>query len=151
MMRYSIFTILFICIIMISCKKEKNDQYIESCKKEIIEIEREFANMAKNLGIKEAFVHFADENAVLNRGNKLIKGKLEIAQYLSHQGSTVAKVILEWEPDFVDVSESCDLAYTYGPYTFTQIKKDGEEITSNGIFHTVWKRQEDGSWKYVWD
>ena len=27
----------------------------------------------------------------------------------------------------------------------------GNENSMEGIFHTVWKRQEDGSWKFVWD
>ena len=25
------------------------------------------------------------------------------------------------------------------------------EVEYKGIFHTVWKRQSDNSWKYVWD
>ena len=59
--------------------------------------------------------------------------------------------ILVWKPDYVDVSESGDLAYTYGKYTFTSRDSTGRKVVSKGIFHTVWKRQEDGSWKFVWD
>ena len=58
---------------------------------------------------------------------------------------------LVWEPDFIDVSVAGDLAYTYGKFTYTSITESGDTLTSKGIFHTVWKRQEDGSWKYVWD
>jgi len=43
------------------------------------------------------------------------------------------------------------LAYTYGKYTW-QIKDTQGKITKyQGIFHTVWKKQSDGTWKYVWD
>jgi ketosteroid isomerase-like protein len=27
----------------------------------------------------------------------------------------------------------------------------GNKKDFKGIFHTVWKKQKDGSWKYVWD
>jgi len=43
------------------------------------------------------------------------------------------------------------MAYTYGKYTMTIIDSAGESKVSNGIFHTVWKKQKDGSWKFVWD
>ena len=58
---------------------------------------------------------------------------------------------LEWKPDYIDVSISGDLGYTYGKFTFSAIDTTGKLIESEGIFHTVWKKQEDGSWKYVWD
>jgi ketosteroid isomerase-like protein len=52
---------------------------------------------------------------------------------------------------FVDVAASGDLAYTYGQYTISSKDENGKEITKSGVFHTVWKQQSDGSWKYVWD
>jgi len=58
---------------------------------------------------------------------------------------------LDWTPDFVDVSESEDMAYSYGGYSFSALSSKGDTINSSGIFHTVWKKQLDGSWKYVWD
>ena len=51
----------------------------------------------------------------------------------------------------MDVSESGDLAYTYGKYTFSAFDSNAKKIEAKGIFHTVWKRQEDGSWKFVYD
>ncbi|MFC2138829.1 YybH family protein, partial [Bacteroidota bacterium] len=60
-------------------------------------------------------------------------------------------VKLEWKPDYIDVSTSGDLGYTFGKFTFSAKDTTGKLIESEGIFHTVWKRQEDGSWKYVWD
>lgn len=58
---------------------------------------------------------------------------------------------LQWDADFVDVSKSGELAYTYGKYTFTAIDSTGKTIDDKGIFHTVWKKQKDGKWKFVWD
>ena len=116
---------------------------------EVRATENAFAAMAAEAGLKEAFLAYADEKAVLNRGNRLYRGEEEIAAYFDAQ--TIEEVTLVWEPEFVEVSDDGTLAYTYGPYTFSGKSADGEKLKSTGIFHTVWKRQPDGSWKYVYD
>jgi ketosteroid isomerase-like protein len=92
---------------------------------------------------------FADDDAVLNRNNNLVKGKEAIKAYFENE--TLKDVTLDWKPDFIDVSIAGDISYTYGKYTFSGIDQNGEKISSEGNFHTIWKRQKDGSWKYVWD
>ncbi len=47
----------------------------EIYKKEILETEIAFAEMAKIEGLSKAFLAYADEAAVLNRNNTIIKGK----------------------------------------------------------------------------
>jgi len=49
------------------------------------------------------------------------------------------------------INKTLDLEKEYGKYSYSIIDSTGTEISSNGIFHTVWKKQPDGSWKYVWD
>jgi ketosteroid isomerase-like protein len=43
------------------------------------------------------------------------------------------------------------MAYTYGKYTWRSKDTANQNASFSGIFHTVWKRQADGTWKYVWD
>ncbi|MBK7030961.1 MAG: hypothetical protein IPH45_17925 [Bacteroidales bacterium] len=43
------------------------------------------------------------------------------------------------------------MAYTYGKYTWKINNGNGDTTVYKGVFHTVWKKQGDGSWKYVWD
>jgi ketosteroid isomerase-like protein len=145
-----IFYLLINCI-FISCKydKGKNESITEKHKNEILNTERGFAQLAKEKGLKVAFTTYAAEDAVLNRGNTLIKGKKAIDEYYTNQ--KLHNVSLEWEPEFIEVAVSGDLGYTYGPYTFTATDTTGKEIKSNGIFHTVWKKQANGEWRYVWD
>ena len=83
------------------------------------------------------------------RGDKIYKGKEAIAQYFSKQ--TLQNVKLKWVPDHIEVSSSGDMAYTYGKYTFNAENDKGEGIHAEGIFHTVWQRQSDGEWKFVYD
>lgn len=117
---------------------------------EIRQAETDFADMAVSQGIAAAFSHYADSNAVIKRGkDSLIYGKAGIANYYKAPHFKTARV--SWSPDFVAVSTGGDLGYTYGKYLWISTDSTGNTSQSTGIFHTVWKRQADGSWRYVWD
>nr|WP_262917559.1 nuclear transport factor 2 family protein [Aestuariivivens sediminicola] len=103
--------------------------------------------MAQKEGMRTAFLNFAADEAVLLRNDSLIKGRPGIAYYMKNANSKG----LHWEPEFADVSASGDLGYTYGEYTYSYTDSTGTVQTARGIFHTVWKRQADNSWKFVWD
>ena len=114
-------------------------------------MERDFAAMAEKEGISRAFLHFAADEAVLLRGDKLYVGRQELEALFSGATSSPRDEKLSWSPDFVDISASGDLGYTYGSYTYSYTDSTGAKVERTGIFHTVWKRQEDGSWRFVWD
>ena len=143
--------ILFICLLFYSCNMESEKGDIEKWKDEILETEQNFANMARDEGIRKAFLTFAAEDAVLMRNNILVIGKNAIAVHYENQKTKDEDVSLTWKPDFVDVSASGDLGYTYGHYTYSYIDSSGNTNESKGVFHTVWKRQPDGTWRFVWD
>ncbi len=106
--------------------------------------------MALELGIAEAFYFFADTNAVILRENdSLIIGNENIRNY--YESKNLSNAAVNWSPDFIEVSDCGTLAYTYGKYIWKTRNESGESIEVNGVFHTVWKKQKDGSWKYVWD
>ena len=122
---------------------------MEKYEKEILETEKAFAKLAKEKGLKVAFTTFASEEAVLLRENKLIRGKKEIEEYFEKQN--LENVQLDWTPNLIDVAASGDLGYTYGKYNFEGIGEKGQIIKSTGVFHTVWKKEANGEWRYVWD
>lgn len=139
--------LVFLALLMFNSCSQQTSQ--EPIKDEIIATEIAFAKMAKEVGLKEAFLEFAADSAVLNRNGKIIKGKQQIADYFDRQ--KLQNVSLEWEPEFVEVAKAGDMAYSYGPFIFSAISEDGEPQTALGYFHTVWKKQEDGSWKFIYD
>ncbi len=145
MKRIAILSVIF--MLFVACQQKRKPLVL--LKKEVFETEKAFALMASTEGIAKAFISFADKDAVIERNNELIQGKAFIADYYSKKDFTGMK--LNWSPTFVEVSISGDLAYTYGSYSFTAPDKDGKMITETGIFHTIWKRQSDGNWKFVWD
>lgn len=135
----------------LSCTQKDPSVLSEKWKKEIAETEKEFADRVLEIGMREAFLEFAAPDAVLMRDNTLIVGRNSIADYLKEPPSDGTTTSLKWKPDFVSVARSGDLGYTYGSYVFTVSDSLGSNRVSTGIFHTVWKRQPDGKWRFVWD
>lgn len=134
-------------ILLLGCNLKPD---IATLKKEVEDTEKAFNNYASSKGIAEAFYEFAAEDAVIKRENDtLIKGKEAIKNYYSNP--KYFKNSVTWKPDFTDVSEDGIMAYTYGKYVWTTIDSTGNKKEFKGVFHTVWKKQKNGNWKYVWD
>ena len=144
---------LFISIICLTTVVLANGQRTttkELLKKQVFQTEKAFEKMAFEKGITTAFYYYADSSAVINRGkDSLIYGKKAIRNFYEKKNYTNATV--NWTPDFIDVSVDGTMAYTYGKYIWTFRQSDGSIKEFRGVFHTVWKRQIDKTWKYVWD
>jgi ketosteroid isomerase-like protein len=138
--------LLILILLLVSCKQTVN---IDAAKNEILRTEKAFEKMTSEKGMEEAFYYFADENAVIKRGNdSLIIGKENIKHYYDKNANPNAK--LSWAPDFIGVSDCGTLGYTYGKYVFSIQDTSGKSIEHTGIFHTIWKKQ-NKDWRYVWD
>lgn len=117
---------------------------------EIRKIEKQFETDLNTFGAAFAFEKYAAEEAAIKRGDdSVIIGKKAIKDFYSADIYKGARA--KWSPDFIDVSEDGTMAYTYGKYQWSMIDKSGQTRKYTGIFHTVWKKQKNGSWKYVWD
>ena len=145
------FIVLLSCLVFCSCQiNQDRDGQPEKTETSIRQVEKDFEKMASEKGIAEAFWFYADSNAVIKRQNDtLIHGKEAIKSYYSNDYYKTASV--KWWPDFIESSSDGSMAYTYGNYTWHFKDSSGKVNESNGVFHTVWKKQKDGSWKYDWD
>ena len=137
---------LLCLLLLIGCAKETGTEKIdlEKWKVEVAATEKAFSDMAQEKGLVEAFTYFAAEDGAIRRNGEIIKGKEAIRAW--YENDVTPGETLVWKPTFVDVSNSGDLAYTYGNFTYTYYDSLGNEEQNEGLFHTVWKRQEDGSW-----
>lgn len=142
-------SIILLTFLFCSCQTAHVDER-EKTETAIRQAEKDFETMAAEKNIAEAFWYFADSNAVIKRQNdRLIHGKEAIKNYYSADYYKTASV--KWSPDFVESSLDGTMAYTYGKYTWQLKDSSGKVDEFKGVFHTVWKKQSDGSWKYVWD
>jgi len=150
-MKTKMILLVLAVLLLFSCSADPGKDSVEKWKQEIVETEQNFALMAAEEGISKAFMAYAAEDAVLMRDNKLVIGKENLSVLFENQASKPKDEKLSWEPDFVDVSASGDLGYTYGQFTYSFTDSTGTPVESTGVFHTVWKRQAHDSWLFVWD
>lgn len=125
---------------------------IEKEKQKIIETDKAFSRLSETHGMKYAFLQYIDSKGVLFRENRFpITGYKEVKEYYSTISDSA--FTLKWEPMFADVSKSGDLGYTYGIYTIEiePQQENDEPVINKGTYITIWKKQRDGTWKWVLD
>jgi ketosteroid isomerase-like protein len=110
--------------------------------------DEEFARFAGEKGLAEAFAAYAAPDAtILPNGADPVRGRGPIrAMFAGLTGVT-----LTWKPYAAEVSASGDLGYTLGTYESRFKDDDGRPVTHNGKYCTIWKKQPDGTWKYIVD
>jgi ketosteroid isomerase-like protein len=148
-MHRHIYIAFILSIILIGCNKSKTNENKTLWKSQILKVEQDFNDLAQKEGLIIAFETYAAPDGIIKRGGKTIKGRAAITEW--YRKDSRPNETLNWKPVFVDVSASGDLAYTYGGAVLTSIDSTGKKIERIGEFHTIWKRQEDGNWKFVWD
>lgn len=58
---------------------------------------------------------------------------------------------LTWTPEKGEVFPAGTVGYTTGKYVARFKSKEGKQMESRGHYLTLWRKQEDGSWKIVGD
>lgn len=121
----------------------------EKLKLEVARMEEAFCALAQAKGLLAAFEHFAapdvaflDTDPRQHRGPEAVRARIGPDQ----PGET-----LIWSALYTDVSDDGTLGYNYGRYESRRPGAAGKESRHSGWFLTIWKRQPDGTWKYVMD
>ncbi|MDB5457373.1 MAG: nuclear transport factor 2 family protein [Caulobacter sp.] len=104
----------------------------------VVAAERAFAADGLALGAKAAFLKHSAANAIVIQPDPV-----NAHQALSAQPDGPKGPPLVWWPVWAGISRGGDLGFTSGPYTV-----DGKP---GGHYFTVWKKQPDGGWKWIFD
>ncbi|HST52261.1 MAG TPA: hypothetical protein VLJ61_09665 [Pyrinomonadaceae bacterium] len=110
----------------------------------VVEAEHAFALYSIEHGMKEAFLRFAAPDGIVFR-----RAPVNAIETWT-QITPAPKGLLTWWPTYADVSSAGDLGWTTGPYEFRENAAD-KTPASTGHFATVWRRQPDGSFKFILD
>lgn len=114
----------------------------------LLKTDRDFAKLASEIGVRAAFDYYmADDARIYAAGIEPRVGRASIISLFPQND----KGTLEWEPYYSDIAASGDLGYTLGKYKATHIDESGKSSISYGNYVTVWKKQSDGEWKFVFD
>ncbi len=121
----------------------------EKLKQELIAVEDAFSAMAQEKGVLAAFQHFAAPDvAFIDTDPRQFRGAAAVQQRM---GNFPPGATLKWSAYFTDVSDDGTLGYNYGRYEMRGKGPDGQERVGTGWFLSIWKKQPDGSWRYVMD
>lgn len=110
----------------------------------LMETDEAFSNYCLKNGMNKAFYNYAAEKAVMLKDNRFpLIGKENIKKQFSGDDT---QVTFSWSPLDADVSKSGELGYTYGTYAYQTV-----DSLYEGTYVSVWKKDENGDWKYVLD
>ena len=110
----------------------------------MINAETNFAEYSVEHGMKAAFLKFLDSNSVVFEKGQPVNG-IE-----SWSKRPEAKGILNWKPFYAEISQSGDLGFTSGAWTF-QPNSINDSIVARGGFNSIWKKNKYGEWKNIVD
>jgi len=131
---FSILIILFVCLLKTSAQKG-----IDS----LIQAEKNFAAYSVANGTKEAFLKFLDSAGIIFDNGKPANGITTWKKREKGPG------VLNWHPQFAEISGSGDFGYTAGPWTFQNSSND--TVVARGHYTTVWQINRKGEWKFLVD
>jgi ketosteroid isomerase-like protein len=115
----------------------------------LVRIEGEFMQAATDHGSQGYMSYYSEDAVEVPNGQAFLNGKAEIAKTMGFLD--IPDNHLTWSPVHADVSASGDLGYTYGTFEFRSKDKDGKPVSDVGKYVTIWKKQQDGTWKVVLD
>ena len=58
---------------------------------------------------------------------------------------------IKWRPQIIEVLENGRLALSRGPYISVSVNADGNKVENWGTFNSVWRLNDDGEWRVVFD
>lgn len=105
---------------------------------DVVAAEREFAADGQARGWIAAFKKYAAADAIAFQPDPV-----NVQDAFKDQPDEPADRSLKWWPVWAGISQSGDLGFTTGPYT------SGEQRF--GHYFTVWAKQADGSWRWIYD
>jgi ketosteroid isomerase-like protein len=116
---------------------------------EMVKTEQAFSKTAEEKNTRDAFLAFIADDGLLFRPGA-VNGKKWLLEHPAPPPREGKKPLLAWQPSFAGMSASGDLGFTTGPWEAKNDIKDAQPA-GYGHFVTVWKKQADGSWKFVVD
>lgn len=119
----------------------------QSALQEMVNTEQSFSKMAEEQNARDAFLAFIADDGLLFRPGA-VNGKKWMQEHPVPPSDK--NPLLAWQPAFAGMSASGDMGFTTGPWESKADRSD-DKPSGYGHFVTVWKKQADGTWKFVVD
>lgn len=140
--------LMFAFILLAGCSEHKIDAKIEG--ETLMQISREWSKYAATDSTDKILSYWADDAMVMSPGQPSIKGKNAIREMIEGT-SKIPGFKISWQPLSVVVSKSGDFAYMIEQNQITVNDSLGNPITELNKSVTIWRKEDDGSWKNIVD
>jgi hypothetical protein len=107
----------------------------------VVDAEYAFAQSAKPLGVRGAFLKWLAPDSI-------ICSPAPVNGVVSTTAGEANADTLQWYPAFSQTAGSGDIGYTTGPWKYRSA--DGKAV-AQGTFLSVWRKQPDDTWRVVLD
>lgn len=129
--------IIFSALVLTACATAPEEQADPAS---VIAAERAFAARAGEIAWIPAFREFVAPDGQLGNPTGFADAPQQLAESQDDGNRN-----LFWWPAFAGIARSGDMGFTTGPVSFDEAR------TPRGHYFTVWRKQPDGSWKWIYD
>lgn len=131
----------FLILFLVGACMQNVNKEIEA--ETLLQTDKDFAAVSIKLGAAKAFRQYLTQDAIqMPQGRMPVYGNENIFNMMKENDETI---ILQWEPQFAEVSDNADMGWTWGLYKVLSSANNAE--LSTGKYLNVWKKQTDGTWK----
>ena len=124
--------VLFILLLTSFAEAQTEDKVSQ-----LVSAENYFSALAKEKGIKKAFLNVSTDQTIIFKPNPISPEK-----YFKKKSDSLGH--LSWQPVYARISKSGDWGITSGPSTY---KASDTSKTHYGDYLSVWKKNSKGIWK----
>lgn len=145
---YSGLALILVATLFLGCDSNDPDADVDSQADEaaLLEADKSFSAAAAAGDIQKVMSVWTDDAINYFPGAPPAIGKAAIGELIQNNRS-IPGFSLSWEPKTSRVPTGGELGYTSGTFRLTVGDPEGNLVTKNGHYVSIWVRQADGSWK----
>src|SRR5580658_1560735 len=125
-----------------------SDPTVKPGKMLLFDLEARFAKDVAEKGGAAFADWFAEDGVALGNGEAPLVGKVAIVKSANWSAKSYQ---LTWTPTDAVMGPSADMGYTWGHFEGRSKDPNGNPVVTSGRYMTVWRKEPDGSWKFVLD
>ncbi len=139
---------VLLTILAMSCHQQNVDTKAEG--EEVMRLSKEWSQAASAGDVEKIIGYWADDAVVMSAGQPVLNGKQAIRKMVE-ESYKMPGFRISWQPQRVVVSESGDMAYLLENSQISFLDSTGKPFTINNKAVSIWRKQNDGTWKNAVD
>ena len=116
----------------------------------LLQLSRDWSDLVAAGDLESALAVWVEDAVMMPPDTRALEGKAAIRGYVE-AARELPGFSIRWEPVSVHVAASGDMAYMIERNVTTVDDPEGNTVTTYGKVVTIWRKDDDGSWRNVVD